>query len=605
MAAPTPQHGQAPVTADLRLQAEAVRQLYAGIRRVVPLMPVVPLALVVGLWTYVDHAALLLWFAAAVVTPAWQIVAERRYRVSDVQADDAPRWARYITLSSLVEGITWGAAGILFYVPDALPAQLVLIGLIVAMPAGSVFATSWWPATFYAVAYSEVGLTALGLAYRGNTGETGMAIALGIYMLMLHQMIRQAHNTVMETIAVRFENTDLVEQLREEKQVAEQANVAKSKFLAAASHDLRQPLHALTLFVRVLEERTSDVDTLKVVGDVQRSATALESLFQSLLDISHMDAGTLEVRRIHFPLTPMVDALRAEYAPQAEARDLHLDVHSADLIAYSDPALVERILRNLLANAVRYTRKGEIRLVCTHSGDAIAIEIQDTGVGIPADRLEDVFQEFVQLDNSERDRSKGLGLGLSIVRRLAALLGTRVTVQSTLGAGSSFRFTLPVGDAAACAAASADPATPDSALSGVVVGVIDDEADVRQGMCMLLENWGCRVVTAEDAAGLIASLEAAALRPDLLIADYRLRANATGPQAIRQAREHFGDAIPGFIISGDTGPGALADTRAHGHALLHKPVKPAQLRALMHYQVGATREIDGPTSLAQSSCPPF
>jgi hypothetical protein len=230
----------------LRLQAEAVRQLYQGILNVVPFMPLVPLALVAGLWAYVDKADLLIWFVAALTMPACQYMLARRYRTRSPEPEDAARWARYVTWTFGVEGIVWGVAGIVFYVPDALPAQLILLGLIIGMPAGSVFPTSWWPASFYTVAYSEVGLTALGLAVRGNPGEIGMAVALAVYMVMLRQMMRQAHGMAMESIALRFENLDLVDQLRQEKHVAEQTNVAKSEFLAAASHDLRQPLHALT-----------------------------------------------------------------------------------------------------------------------------------------------------------------------------------------------------------------------------------------------------------------------------------------------------------------------------------------------------------------------
>ncbi len=566
---------------NLRLEAEATRQLFQGILGVVPLMPVVPLALVLGLWAYVDRIELLIWFIAALIVPASQYILALRYRAHPPEPEGAARWARYITWTSLIEGVVWGVAGIIFYVPDALPAQLILLGLIIGMPAGSVFPTSWWPASFYTVAYSEVGLTALGLALRGNPGEIGMAVALVVYMFMLHQMMRQAHGVAMETIALRFENLDLVDRLRQEKQVAEQASIDKSKFLAAASHDLRQPLHALSLFTRVLEERTSDPDTRGLVDKIQRCVVALETLFQSLLDISRMDAGIVETKTVHFPVAPLVERLYAEYAPQAEAEGLRMVKHCGEITAKSDPALVERVLRNLIANAIRYTRAGEIDVQCTSVHAGIEIEVRDTGIGISEDQHERVFQEFVQIGNPERDRSKGLGLGLSIVHRLAGLLDTCVELRSVPGVGSSFRFTLPAGDPEACVDTAEMPILPSSVLANALIAVVDDEVDVREGMRMLLENWGCRVITAEGSASLLAALDETGLKPDILVADFRLREGSTGLAAINHIESHFGASIPTLIITGDTAPERLSEVHSSGHMLLHKPVQPAKLRVTL------------------------
>jgi CheY-like chemotaxis protein/anti-sigma regulatory factor (Ser/Thr protein kinase) len=372
-----------------------------------------------------------------------------------------------------------------------------------------------------------------------------------------------------------------VDQLRQEKHAAEQANIAKSKFLAAASHDLRQPLHALTLFTRVLDERTRDPDTCGLVGNIQHCVEALESLFQSLLDISRMDAGIIETNTVHFPVAPLIDRVHAEYAPQAEAAGLQMLKHCGELIAKSDPALVERMLRNLISNAIRYTRAGEIVVQCTTADTGIAMEVRDTGIGIPEDQHQRVFEEFVQLANPEHDRSKGLGLGLSIVRRLADLLDTGVELRSSPGAGSSFRFTLPAGDPEACVETAGMPVLPPSVLANALIAVIDDEGDVREGMRMLLENWGCRVIAAEDGTNLLAALDRADLKPDIVVADFRLREGNTGPAAIRQIESHYGVSIPSLIITGDTAPERLSEARSSGHLLLHKPVQPAKLRALL------------------------
>jgi signal transduction histidine kinase len=565
----------------LRLQAEAAHQLYLGIVGVVPYMPLVPLALVVGLWAYVDAVELLIWFAAALTMPACQYILAMRYRAHPPAPEQAARWARLVTWTALVDGVVWGTAGILFYVPDALPPQLILLALIIGIPAGSIFTASWWPATQYTNAYSSVGLTALGLALRGNPAQTAMAVALVIYMLILHQVMRQAHGVAMKTIALRFENLDLVDQLRHEKQVAEQANIAKSKFLAAASHDLRQPVHALTLFTAVLSERARDTDMRGLVDRIQQCVAALESLFQSLLDISRMDAGVLETKTVDFRAAPLVERLHAEYAPQAEAAGLRMLKHCGELTARSDPALVERILRNLIANAIRYTDAGEIVIQCTAVDAGITMEVRDTGIGIPEDQHERVFQEFVQIGNPERDRSKGLGLGLSIVRRLAGLLGTRVELRSVPGVGSSFRFAVPAGDPDASIDTAEMPALPSSVLARALIAVVDDEADVRDGMRMLLESWGCRVIAAEDSASLLAALDKGGVKPDIVVADFRLREGYTGLAAIHHIESHYGVSIPGVIITGDTAPERLSEARSSGHLLLHKPVQPANLRALL------------------------
>jgi CheY-like chemotaxis protein len=248
---------------------------------------------------------------------------------------------------------------------------------------------------------------------------------------------------------------------------------------------------------------------------------------------------------------------------------------------HSDPALVERILRNLIGNAIRYTSAGSITLRCRAEADEVVIEVADTGIGIPTDQQEHVFEEFVQLGNPERDRTKGLGLGLAIVRRLTDLLDARIVLESAPGHGSTFRLSLKAGDSVAVAEHSAAAETPINALQGAIVAVIDDEADVREAMRSLLEGWGCRVLAGEDADAVIAKLDAAAVIPDIVLADYRLRNDRTGVEAIQALRDHFLVDIPAAIVTGDTAPERLAEAQASGHLLLHKPLRPAKLRVLL------------------------
>jgi signal transduction histidine kinase/CheY-like chemotaxis protein len=584
-------------------QAEAVRRLYLGIEGAMPFIPLLPLVLVLGLWQHADKVWLLVWLAiAGAATPLWQYLVVRRYRAQSPEPVQGARWGRAIVLPTTVDGIVWGIAGIVFYSPDSLLQQLVLLALVVGIPAGSLFVTSWWPPVFYGNCYPLILLTAGGLAYRGSPEQLALSIGLVVYAVILHQLMKKAQAVAMETIALRFEKQDLIDQLQREKAVAERANLAKSKFLAAASHDLRQPLHAMTLFVAALDSYPQAPETRAMIGNVRRCTTALESLLQTLLDISKIDAGIVEPRIRSFSMAPLIQCLGTEFALQARPAGLALTTRCGDLTARSDPDLVERILRNLIVNAIRYTAAGSIEICCEASAAGIVVEVRDTGVGIPQDQHERVFEEFIQLGNPERDRTKGLGLGLAIVRRLADLLGIRVGLDSAPGKGSVFRLTLPVGDAATVVEAPPVLDASNAALAGSVVAVLDDEADVRDGMRILLEGWGCGVIAAEDAETIIAKFHACGLVPDIVLADYRLRGNTTGVDAIKTINDHFRTDIAAAIITGDTAPERLLEAQASGYILLHKPLRPAKLRALL-VGLEQARGIDSPFPLT-SSAPP-
>lgn len=434
-----------------------------------------------------------------------------------------------------------------------------------------------------------------------DTAYDALGIASLLYMALLMFMARNSAREIRAAINLRFENIALMAQLRVEtelagaaKHEAEQANLSKSRFLAAASHDLRQPLHALTLFATALDERSRQDETRQMSANILRCADALDTLLQSLLDISKIDAGIIEPKPVHFRLTPLLDRLRAEFAPQAVAAKLDLDIADTDLVVESDPALVERILRNLISNAIRYTRIGGIQVECRHTDRRVLIQVRDTGIGIPPEQHERVFEEFVQLGNPERDRTKGLGLGLAIVQRLGSLLGSTVTVESTPGLGSTFRFSLPAGDATRCDMDRPSAILPDTILDGSLIALVEDEADVRDAMRTLLEGWHCRIIAAEDADSLIASLDANDSRPDIIIADYRLREGRTGAEAITRLTDHFGAEIPSLIITGDTAPERLIEAQAGGRILLHKPVRPGKLRVLLQNLLRGKAQVQDP-----------
>jgi two-component system, sensor histidine kinase len=319
----------------------------------------------------------------------------------------------------------------------------------------------------------------------------------------------------------------------------------------------------------------------RTIGNIRRSVDAMEELFNALLDISRLDAGVVQPHITTIPLAEVFDWVRFEYAPVARQKRLSLRVAKTSLFVHSDPALLARLIRNLLSNAVRYTDRGGVVLGCRRAGAEVRIEVWDTGKGIPADRHDEIFQEFYQLHNPERDRRKGLGLGLAIVSRLAKLLNYRVTLRSELGKGSMFALTLPRGRREDLAPPESSPESAAFDLSQSLVLVIDDEAAVREGMATLLRKWKCDVLTAGSGVEMKSKLVELQRLPDLIVSDYRLRGGENGIEVVEMLRSEFNIDIPALLVTGDTAPDRLRDAEASGLPILHKPLNPARLRTLI------------------------
>lgn len=375
-------------------------------------------------------------------------------------------------------------------------------------------------------------------------------------------------------------------ELRAQKEAAEAAVLAKSRFLAAASHDLRQPLHALTLLIAALRERRLEGEARRLVEHIDESAGALEGLLNALLDLSKLDAGVVTAHTECFPAQRTLDNLSRQFAPLARAKGLRLRIHASACHVQTDPVLLERILNNLVGNALRYTDRGGVLVGIRRTSRGARFEVWDSGRGIPAAFRERIFEEYFQLENPERHRDKGLGLGLAIVARLARLLGGGVLVESTPGRGSCFRFQVP-----RCQAAARRVATePDSfalPLAGTLVAFIDDDEQILEAMMRVFEQWGVEMAAGSEVEAVRDELRELGRAPDLILSDYRLRGGRTGIDAVRLLREAFGEAIPAALITGDTAPESIQAISASGLALLHKPLKPAKLRALLsHLRAG-------------------
>src|SRR5882672_6706047 len=384
-------------------------------------------------------------------------------------------------------------------------------------------------------------------------------------------------------------------------QQLEAANLAKSRFLAAASHDLRQPLHALNLFVAQLRTETDPAERSRVTAQIDAAVTAMNDLFNALLDISKLDAGVLAPEPAAFPVARILQRIERTFAPAAQEKGLRLRMVPSGAWVSSDPILLERILLNLVSNAIRYTDRGGVIVGCRRRGGELRIEVSDSGIGIPEDQRENIFGEFYQVAGSERDSRGGLGLGLAIVDRLCRLLDHRLELTSTFGRGSRFAVSLPRVAAqqeepiehSIASSAIADPA------AGKLVVVIDDDALALDAMRGLLRRWGCLVVTAEAEGAALASLADDDQCPDLIISDYRLADGHTGIDAIQRLRSAFQAPIPAFLVTGDIAPERLSEASANGFHLLHKPVGPMALRAMLNQLLrGGSKAADRPQASA-------
>jgi signal transduction histidine kinase len=385
--------------------------------------------------------------------------------------------------------------------------------------------------------------------------------------------------------------TDITEQVKHEEALerarrdAEQANAAKTRFLAAASHDLRQPIHALGLFFADLSDRVKNSETEHVIGQVEDAIEAINSMLNALLDVSKLDAGILKPSLQAYNLQDLFERLNHEFQPVAAENRNRLKVRATTAAVQTDPAMLERMLRNLISNALRYTTKGRVLLTARPRGNQLEIKVFDTGLGIPLDKQDEIFIEFHQLHNSARDRRQGLGLGLAIVKRLANLLHYNIKVQSVVNKGSCFTLTLPLALRINC-----DLQRPVAIQPSITypfnqnqVLIVDDDASVIDGMKGLLSRWGCIPVTAnslEEAMAKISMLEA---KLDLMIVDYRLPDMISGISVARTLQQKLSYPVPVLIITGDTGPERLQEADASGFPLLHKPVQPAKLRATLNY----------------------
>ena len=571
--------GRTLTTAESRVLIERLRLLHGGMG--VSVMAMFP-AVILLIWTLINDSnrwAILLWGFSILASNLYTALDSRRQLKTTPAIERLPYLVRKLMAITAFDGLIWGLLAWGTLGSTNLAGSVFVIAVITGILGGAVSLLSPVMPVFLAFAVPMMGLLVAKFLSLDDPIYQSVAAVAVFYTLTMYSHALKSSRATLAAIELRFENIDLMTATQAAKLDAEEANRAKSKFLAAASHDLRQPIHAQGLFLEVLSHTPLSPHQAEVLASARSASMASSDMLNTLLDFSRIEAGVVKPHVAAFDLQTLLNKIENDLAPQADSQGLLYRTRETRLTVDSDAALVEMILRNLVSNAIRYTERGGVLVACrlrrTGTTAHAVVQVWDTGIGIAPENCLEVFKEFHQLGNPERDRRKGLGLGLAIADGLSKALGHPLSLASRLGRGSVFKLTLPV-TLKPAAQLNAPQAMATGSLYGQRVLVIDDDEAVLLGMAQLLQGWGCHVDT---ASSINAALQKASLlAPHAIVSDYRLRSQHTGAQAIAAVRELLGNSIPALMVTGDTAPERLREALSSSVPLLHKPVAPDQLQ---------------------------
>jgi len=511
-----------------------------------------------------------LWAAgAAALLVVWAL------RSSSASWTDRPELR--LGLLALVSGI-FGLAASLYLARGGPLHELLAFTFVLVAAAVTISEVAYARAAIAAWTVPMMLPAGAALLVRGGALERWLALALAIFLLFALRRGALMQRLMMATAAYRSENERLVAQLRDQMALAVLASEEKSRFIAAAAHDLRQPLHALGLFASSFEQRMRDSPDWPLLRSMLRAIEALENSFAAILDISRLDSGAVKPNLQIFPVRDLFRRMYLQFAGDAEQRGISLRFRAGGCVIRSDPQLLERVVSNLIQNALRYTETGGVLVAARRFSRGVRIEIWDSGIGIPGDKLDMIFREFYQIDNPERDRTRGLGMGLAIVRRICKLLDHAVDVRSTPGRGSIFRVTVPIvyQDVPQDLQLTADTLPP-MPVRQLTVLVIDDEEAIREAMREFLSRQQFRVLTAATIAEAVEHAKSSQTRIDVIVSDLRLRGEEDGIQAIGEVRRLVGAGTPAILLTGDTSSDRLRVAHQIGLVIVYKPIGARQI----------------------------
>ena len=553
-------------------------------------------------WSIAPTALMLPWIGAFVLMCVVRGFVIRAFRRATPGSHaDWLRWRLRSNIGTVVAGSLWGAAGWMFYGLGAEQPQTTgLIVIIYTFAVAGIPVLSIQPRLYLMYAVLCLLPLVVRIALVGNLHSYQLAAELILIISLTALLANSYRQALQRAIDLKVQADELAAKLRVEtlaadaaRREAEIANRAKTQFFTAASHDLRQPLHAMGLFAEALRQRSRDAEAASLINSINESVDALEGLFGELLDITRIDSGGVDVHPAPVRLRELFARLRLHFEPVAFEKGLQLGFRGERHVAVADPVQLERILRNLVSNAIRYTDDGGVLVSCRPRAGKLLLQVWDSGIGIAPAALPRIFDEFYQVQSQrplEAHQRKGLGLGLAIVQRLAALMSAPLTVRSRVGRGTVFTLELPVGKAPR----ENEPAMPSSkslpglTLHGRRIVVIEDEAAVREGLVVLLKSWGAEVEAYDTLDALREGLAAPGTEaPHLLLVDYRLPQGTTGLAAIDMLRARWPQqTLPAIVITGSSLGGHEDEALRHDFHLLIKPVLPARLRAMIAFKLG-------------------
>jgi len=482
-------------------------------------------------------------------------------------------WMLRACLSALLMGLSWGVLPGWFHTDGDLVFMVIMCCVFTGYVSAAVPTTFFYAPVFCSFAAGiSLPFWLMLFNYQGEVYDF-LKVALILYIGILVYAACNMHILFKQYAQTTFEKLQLVDDLEQERNVATRATHSKTQFFAAASHDLRQPLNAINLFVDSLRYRNKDEKDAQTLDKISRSLRSLNKMLHSLLDISKLDASAVQNEPISIELLPLVNQLLDEVRPQTQGIDFVIDI-APETAVWCDPMIIQRILSNLIDNAVKFTAKGGVKIKSKSHDELVRLSIEDSGVGIPAANLDTIFDEFQQLNNPERNRDKGLGLGLSIVKRLCDLAGIPIGIRSEVGSGTTLTLELTQ---SASPTKSLVHQSPQKSLRGLIVTIVDDEDDILSGMQDVISTWGCQVITATTGTKIIERLTQQHIKPDLIISDLRLK-EESGDRLIEQLREEFNSPIPAILITGDTAPERINLALETGYQVLYKPIETKQLK---------------------------
>jgi len=546
-------------------------------------------------WGHVPSFFVYLFIVLFVLEALIKISVAERFAASTEEQQRSPIWRQILVFGSLWSGVVYGIVGLAMFLPVSIEDRLILIGVFfgivqVSAMSGSFFQViSGW---MIVPAVLPTTLVLLFIASKTTLLLAAMLIVSTGGAVFLGRLSAERFNYLTE---LNEENQRLLEVISHEQEVAETerkkaelAVVKNSRFMAAASHDLRQPLHAIGLFQHALKHKADVKEGAHLFESIDRSMTVLNTMFDSLLDISQLDAKAVSPNLQDVQLASILTPLIEETRTSAAEKDLVFETDVFDQRLSTDPVLLGRIVRNLLSNAVKFTDRGSVKLSTHYSDTGVTIEIADTGVGIPVSEHSNIFEEFYQL-TAETGRQHGVGLGLSIVNRLCQLLEIPLHVENNAPVGTVFSLIVPRAMKRVDGEVTGDSERATDSFQDLSVVVIDDERDIRTAMEQTLDLWQCRCVSFADCDDACHFVRTNHVEPDLLICDYQLNSRRNGLEAIRLVRKQVGRKVPAILISGEKSTDLTALCRDEDIPLLSKPVRPETLKqsiAVSYRQLG-------------------